>query len=243
MLVPVSVLGQAAGQATLPFLARLRAEGKSEEAGRVLHDAMALVAFLTLVASAGLVALAGPGVSAFYERGAFTAADSAATAAALVPMGLGVVFWALQALGARGFYATGDTLTPMTLATLATVISLPIYGWLAGQAGHVGLAWGTTIGMALTAGFTLYRLAGKFPYQAGRLAFGLTRSALIAGAAGLAAWAVAGAVPSSWPARVWLQLAAGGAVLGAVTLLVGRALGSPEIAMVLRRLRRKSSRN
>lgn len=239
MLVPVSVLGQAAGQAALPFLARLRAEGKSDEAGRVLHDALSLVAFLTLVASAGLVALAVPGVSAFYERGAFTATDTAATAAALVPMGLGVVFWALQALGARGFYATGDTLTPMTLATVATVISLPVYAWLAGQAGHVGLAWGTTIGMALTAGLTLTRLSSRFPYEAGRLAIGMARSAAIAGLAGLAAWATAEAIPATLPARVWLQLAAGGAVLAAVTLMAGLALGSPEVGMVLRRLRRR----
>ena len=48
MLVPVSVLGQAAGQATLPFLAKLHAEGKDEEAASMLVDALRVVAFATL---------------------------------------------------------------------------------------------------------------------------------------------------------------------------------------------------
>ena len=43
MLVPVSVLGQAAGQATLPFLAKLNAEGKQSEAASNCHPSFVLL--------------------------------------------------------------------------------------------------------------------------------------------------------------------------------------------------------
>ena len=232
MLVPVSVLGQAAGQATLPFLARLRAEGRLEEAGKLLQSAISTVGFLTLVASAALVALAGPGVAVFYERGAFTPEDTAATAAALVPMALGTLFWSVQALTARGFYALEDTLTPMRLATVVTVLSVPVYLWLGRTAGVSGIGAATTLGMAATALITLLALRRRFPLDLQQLTVSLGRSAGLAAVAGGLAYAVACAFGSAW-----LAAGFGGATLLATVLIGARVLRIPEALPLLRRLR------
>jgi putative peptidoglycan lipid II flippase len=234
MLVPVSVLGQAAGQATLPFLAQLRAQGRTDEAGRVLTDALRLVGFLTLVASAGFIGLAEPLVRVFYERGAFTVVDSVATAAALVPMSFGILAWALQAVAARGFYALGDTFTPMALATAVTVLSLPVYSTLGARFGVPGLGWATTIGMSATALVTLVALRARLPLRRMELARSLGRSLIVAATSGGAAWYAASAIDGPW-----LKLMVGGAAFGVVLLTGGLATKSPELRVTLNRVRRR----
>lgn len=196
MLVPVSVLGQAAGQATLPFLSRLHAEGKTEEAASVLADALRVVAFATLAASAWMAVTSEPIIGLFYERGRFTATDTTASASALVFFSLGIVFWAIQALAARGFYALQDTLTPMLLATGVTIVAIPIYWALGRTMEYEGLALATSIGMTLTGGATLLALRRKLPVPLRQVGLSVLRSALVAAAAGAIAHLAHEALPT-----------------------------------------------
>lgn len=191
MLVLFAVIGQAAGQAALPYLTRLYHEGRESEMGKMLAQSLQRVGFLALIGAAGLIVTAEPLIFLVFRRGEFTASDAQATAALLVLFALGLLSWATQALAVRGFYARKDTLTPMLIGTVVVAIALPIYWALYDAFGVWGLAGGTSIGISLNALATVlvYRWrTGALPL--GPIAAGLGRGAIFAAAAGAAAWGV-----------------------------------------------------
>lgn len=239
MLVPVAVLGQAAGQATLPFLARLDAEGKRTEAAGVLADALRVVAFGTLAASAWMAACSEPVIGLFYERGAFTGEDTAASASALTLFSIGILAWSAQALLSRGFYALQDTWTPMLIATGVTAAAVPMYWALGARYGHRGLALATSLGMIATAVGTWIALQRRLPLPGRALGVSVMRSALVAGAGGAAAWA---ALRLLGPSGHLIGATVGSAAFGVVVLVLATVLRVPEWRTLrtgfLRRLRR-----
>ncbi|MEM1348804.1 MAG: murein biosynthesis integral membrane protein MurJ, partial [Myxococcota bacterium] len=127
MMVLFAVIGQAAGQAALPFLTQKFHEGKGEELGAVLTESLQRVLFLASGASLWLMTIAEPLVFTVFHHGAFTTDDAAMTSDLLVAFSFGLTAWAAQSLLVRGFYARQDTLTPMVLGTLGLALSLPIY--------------------------------------------------------------------------------------------------------------------
>lgn len=190
MLVPIAVLGQAAGQATLPFLTRLYSEGRREELATMFSRALGAVLFVTLGASVWMAVHALPIVQVFYERGAYTAHDSQMTAELLRLFALGIAAWSVQAIAARLFYSMMDTWTPMLVSSLVVLMMLPIYAWLAGSMQQRGLALTTSLGMLVTAIATLAVLRWRASaIHVGALVSQTLRSvaaALIAGAAAFA---------------------------------------------------------
>jgi putative peptidoglycan lipid II flippase len=236
MLVPVSVLGQAAGQATLPFLAKLHAEGKDEEAASMLIDALRVVAFATLAASAWMFITAEPLIGLFFERGEYTSGDTAATASALIFLSLGIVFWAAQALVARGFYALQDTWTPMLISTVIALLSVPVYWWLGQELEHRGLAIATTLGMLFTSVATLLALRRRLPLPLRSLAQSVARSALVATLAGAAGYLAHTTVSTS---DYLLRISVTSAVFGITYLSLVTALKVPEWTTFASRVRRR----
>ena len=145
--IPIALVGQAAGVASFPFLARLHAEGKQEEFWRMLTGALHAVLFLILPCSALLIVASKPLVYLVFSRTQLTLPDIESTAASLVFFSLGGFAWAAQAILARGFYARRDTWTPTLVGSLITLLSIPLYGWFAEQWQHRGLALASSIGM------------------------------------------------------------------------------------------------
>jgi putative peptidoglycan lipid II flippase len=148
-LVPMAVLGQAAGAASLPFFARLFNEKKFDEFSRSVSASVYRITAASLLISAWLAATALPVIDIVYRRGRFTFADSAETAVFLSWFGVSLAFWAAQAIYARAFYAAGDTLTPMVATTLITIAVLPVYRALFHAIGNVGLALSSDIGIVV----------------------------------------------------------------------------------------------
>ena len=239
MLVPVSVLGQAAGQAALPFLSRLHAEGKDDEAASVRGDALRVVGFATLAASAWMALTSDAIIGLFYERGKYLATDTESSAAALVFFSIGILFWGLQALVARGFYALQDTWTPMLLATGAMLVSLPIYYFLGDSMGFRGLALATSCGMALTVCVMAWGLHRKLPLPLGQLGLSLLRSAVVAALAGGAGWLAVSALDE--PGYL-LKAVVASAVFGIVQAGMATVLKVPEWTALLDRVRERLNR-
>ncbi len=244
MLVLFAIIGQAAGQAALPYLSRLYHEGKESEMGQMLARSLQRVGFLALVAAAGLVVTARPLIWLVFHRGEFTAADADQTANLLVFFALGLVAWAAQSLAVRGFYARKNTLTPMLIGTVVVAVSLPIYWGLYHVMGVAGLAAATSIGITLNAVATVlvYRFrTGTLPLDT--VGAGLGRGAIFAVACGAAAWGV----------RVWLEpylhiarpleniglLAAMGVAFFGVGALLAAVMRPPEVEVVTARLKRR----
>ena len=145
--VPIAVLGQATGQASLPFFARLFGEKRLEEFARTVNDSVYRVTAAGLLITSWMMAAALPVVDIVYRRGRFTFGDSRETALYFFWFALSLAFWAAQGLYARGFYAAGDTLTPMVAGSIITVVSLPVYSWLFQRYGVIGLALASDIGI------------------------------------------------------------------------------------------------
>lgn len=146
MLVPIGLVGTAAGQATGAFVARLYAEGRREELAALLGRSLGAVVALALVISAFAVAAAEPIVGLLFEHGRFGRQDTLQTAAALVPLSVGIAAWAGQAVLSRALYGVGDTWRPMLTTSIVTAASLPLYALLVSR-GIAGLAVAGTLGM------------------------------------------------------------------------------------------------
>lgn len=194
--VPIAVLGQATGQASLPFFARLFNEKKLKEFADTVNDSVYRVSAASLLATGWMMVAALPLIDLVYRRGKFLFADTQTSAVYFFWFSLSLVLWSAQGLYARAFYAAGNTLTPMTAVTVITVASLPIYAFLFHTFGVVGLAWASDIGI----GLNLIALAGLLDYKKlvplGGLRWKeLGKSTLTAIIAGAISFEVAKAVP------------------------------------------------
>ena len=147
MAVPIAVLGQAAGQATLPFYARLFGEKKLPEFARTVSDSIYRIGAASLLVSAWMLAAALPLIDLVYRRGRFQFSDSQETALYFFWFAMSLALWSAQSLYSRAFYAAGNTLTPMIAGTIITVVSLPMYAWFFRWQGVVGLAMASDVGI------------------------------------------------------------------------------------------------
>ena len=149
--VPIAILGQATGQASLPFFSRLFGEKKFEEFAATVNASVYRIAAASLLITGWMMAIALPLVDLVYRRGHFTLADSGSTALYFFWFSLSLALWSGQALYARAFYASGNTLTPMVASSLITLASLPIYKLLFHALSVTGLAIASDLGIAANA--------------------------------------------------------------------------------------------
>jgi putative peptidoglycan lipid II flippase len=145
--VPIAVLGQATGQASLPFFARLFNEKRLKEFADTVNDSVYRVSAASFLTAGWMMAAALPLIDLVYRRGRFLFSDTQTTAIYFFWFALSLALWAAQGLYARAFYAAGNTLTPMAAVTIITAASLPIYSFLFRVYGVVGLAWASDIGI------------------------------------------------------------------------------------------------
>ncbi|MBB6145963.1 putative peptidoglycan lipid II flippase [Silvibacterium bohemicum] len=146
-------LGQAAGAASLPFLASLYGKGRSEGNGapfaRAVNASVSRILAFSILLSAFMIAMALPMVDVLLRGGAFHRADSGTMAVYFGIFSLSLCLWSAQAIYARAFYAAGNTLTPMIAGTIVTVVSLPVYWVFYRSTGPAGLAIASDIGILI----------------------------------------------------------------------------------------------
>ena len=159
--VPIAVLGQATGQASLPFFARLFNEKKLQEFADTVNDSVYRVSAASLLVTGWMMVAALPLIDLVYRRGRFLFSDTQTSAVYFFWFSLSLVLWSAQGLYARAFYAAGDTLTPMVAVSVITALSLPIYSFCFHTFGVVGLAWASDIGI----GINLLALAGLLHHR------------------------------------------------------------------------------
>ncbi len=196
---------------------------------QTLSGAIRLVFALTLPASFGLWALAGPLVQLLYQRGRFEALDTDRTAAALAAYCIGLCAYAAVKVLVPAFYALGDTRTPVFASFLSVVVNLVGNLLLMGPLGHVGLALSTSLAMLFNFAQLSFYMRRKLRRLDGRrMAQTLLRTALAS--AGMAAVVKVGVVLSeSW----WRA----GTLHAGVVVAAGLALGVAATWVLYRSLR------
>lgn len=145
--VPIAVLGQATGQASLPFFARLFGEKRMKDFAATVNGSVYRITAASLLATSFMMAASLPLIDLVYRRGRFLFSDSQQTAAYFFIFSFSLAFWAAQGLYARAFYAAGNTLTPMVASTIITAASIPLYSALWHAFSAVGLALASDLGI------------------------------------------------------------------------------------------------
>jgi putative peptidoglycan lipid II flippase len=150
-------LGQAAGAASLPFLASLynRRDGAGVRDpapfARSVNESVSRIATVSLLLSSLMIGVGGTAVQLVFRGGQFGRADAGAMGFYFAIFSFSLCFWSAQAIYARAFYATGNTVTPMVAASLVTLASLPVYAVLFRLHGAPGLAEASDIGITVQA--------------------------------------------------------------------------------------------
>ena len=142
---PLGIFGVALATAILPTLSAQAAKGSMDELRQTVGFGLRMIAFIILPAMAGLILLRVPIVHLFFEHGAFSSADTAGTAVAL--LGYAVGLWAFAGLRiiVAAFYSMQDTKTPAIAAVTAMFINIVLALWLMGPLEHAGLALATAL--------------------------------------------------------------------------------------------------
>ncbi|WP_171124482.1 MULTISPECIES: murein biosynthesis integral membrane protein MurJ [unclassified Ruegeria] len=136
--LPLGVVGIAVGIVLLPDLSRrLRADDK-DGARNAFSRAGEFTLLLTIPSTVAFVIIPNPLVSVLFERGQFSAEDTAATALAVAIYGIGLPAFMLQKLLQPLFFAREDTRSPFHYAVVAMIINAglafglyPVVGWIA----------------------------------------------------------------------------------------------------------------
>lgn len=145
--LPLGLIGIGVGTAILPLLSRQIASDDVPAAQHTQNRAVELALLLALPAAVALVVSAELLIRGVFEHGAFTAADTRGTAAALAAFALGVPAYVLTKVLTPGFYARQDTQTPVRLALVSMLVNLAgnLASVLILDAGIVGIALSTAL--------------------------------------------------------------------------------------------------
>jgi len=152
--LPLGLVGVAMGTVLVRELSHAVQGGDAAAVAHAQSRAIELAAGLALPAMLGLIVLAEPIVRLLFERGAFTAGDTASTARALIWLALGLPAQVLFKALAPAFFAREDTVTPLLAVLKGIVLALAaayLFGHFFGAEGiaaGVALgAWGSALGL------------------------------------------------------------------------------------------------
>jgi putative peptidoglycan lipid II flippase len=164
--LPLGLVGVAMGTVMVPELSRaLQGEARTATA-RAQSRGLELAVGLALPATLGLLVLSEPIVKMLFEHGAFTAADTAATARALMWLALALPAHVLFKALAPAFFARANTTTPLVAVLKGFVLATAgafLFGYLFGPEGIAAAialgAWSSALSLlregAATFGFSL----------------------------------------------------------------------------------------
>jgi putative peptidoglycan lipid II flippase len=243
LYLPIGVFGVALGTIATAGLARRAALNDIDGLRRTLREALRLLAFLTIPATVGLMVLREPIIRLIFERGRFTPADTAATAAALALYSLGLCGYTGVKVLAPAFYALGQPRLPLLGSAAAVAANLVLVSSLHGRFGFRAVALATAAasvvnGLVLLVAFER-RVGGLVGHGLGRAAVTMSLAALPMGAAAWYAQQLLDPLSRSGGglgvSAALIPIAAGVVVYGAAA----RLLRIEEAATILRALRRR----
>lgn len=143
--LPLGVVGIAVGVVLLPDLSRRLRAGDDAGGQAAFNRAAEFSLALTVPAAVALLVIPVELISVMYQRGGFTANDTAATALAVAVYGAGLPAFVLQKAFQPLYYAREDTRSPFRYALICMVVNAGVAVGLAPVVGYIAAALGTTI--------------------------------------------------------------------------------------------------
>ncbi|MEE1929216.1 lipid II flippase MurJ [Streptomyces sp. TRM 70351] len=212
---------------TFPVVARAMADGAAGDVRRRVERDLHLAAVVVLLGAAYVLACAPQLVRVLFERGAFEAGDTAATASVMRVYALGLLGHSLVGALVRPFFsASRPTWYPAVAMGTGLLVTVLAGALAAPHWGTHGIAAANAAGITVSAALLLHGLATRVvPFPAGRMTAGLARLVLTAALAAAAGWAAAAACPHPLGAAV-----AAGAATCAAFAAAGTCLRAPEVS-------------
>lgn len=224
---------------TFPVVARALAEGDVERARTRVERDLALVSCTVLLGTAVVIACAPEAVRLLFQRGAFTAHDTAATATVMRVYALGLLGQTLVGALVRSYFSGGrPTWYPLFAITTGVVTTSCIATLSVGSFGVLGIAAANAVGITLSAVILLVGMGTRsVPIRTRAVVTEIGKPVRAAAVA-----ALVGAWCASRTGSPSLGLAVGIASVTAVFLLLARLFGIPvpgPLASVLRSATRR----
>jgi putative peptidoglycan lipid II flippase len=232
--VPVSVVAQAAGVASYPFMAELFVKKDFTRFFKTINSALQNVLTLLIPLSVWMILVSEPTIRLIFEQGRFSTHDTVQTARLLQILLLCVSCWGYQQVLGRAFYARLDTLSPAVLGTIVTILVFPVFSIFTSRLGATGVACASAASIIIySAALTVW-----WRIKMGRDAFtglvpGSFKVLCLSIISALPAWGSEKLVPfeaQAWPLlSALLQIAVSGLCFGTCwAVLSGRFI--PELA-------------
>ena len=241
--LPLGVVGIAVGIVLLPDLSRRLKAEDGDGARMALSRAGEISLVLTLPSAVALMVIPLPLITVLFERGAFTADDTAATAMAVAVYGLGLPAFVLQKVLQPLYFAREDTRRPFNYALVSMVVNAaaaiglaPFIGWIAAAIGTTLAGWAMV--WLLLRGIRPYGDVARFDARFRRRAWRIVVAALLMG---VVLWGLTLMLGPLFGMGAWRWLALLVlVVLGAVTYFaIGQLLGAFRIQDFRNALRRR----
>ncbi len=181
--LPLALFGIAMSTALLPTLSGHLSRGDQPAATDDLRAGLAWLTWLTLPSVAGVYFLAEPIIVTLFERGAFTHADSIATARTLQAYAIGLIAFCWVKLLATACYAGKDAAAPMRFAAISVAANIALAVVFMQIWTYVGLALATSLAAFVNAGLLFMHLAkrhgGLFDRQSAQRIFTAVSASLM----------------------------------------------------------------
>lgn len=219
---------------TFPVVARALADGDVERARTRVERDLALAVCVVLLGAATVIACAPQIVELLFQRGAFTARDTAATADVMRVYALGLLGQTMTGCLVRSYFSAGrPTWYPVSAMAAGIIVTSWVGAWTVGPWGVLGIAAANACGITVTAALLLAGMRRRsVPIRTRQVLAELSRPVRAAVVATLAGAFVASRADSA-PAG----LVTGAATVLVVFSLLARALGSQGFEPVLRSVR------
>ncbi|MGC9376325.1 murein biosynthesis integral membrane protein MurJ [Streptomyces sp. MH13] len=219
---------------TFPLVARAMADGDTERARDRVERDVALAAGVVLLGAAAVVACAPQMVGLLFQRGAFTASDTAATATVMRVYALGLLGQTVVGALARSYFSAGRaSWYPLGAMAVGIAATAGVGACAVGPWGVTGIAAANAAGITVTAALLLAGMGPRsVPVRVRRVLGDLGRPVAAASAATVAGALVTDRLtaPAGSPGA---SLAVGVATVVAVFALLGRVLRVQGVAQAL----------
>ena len=184
--LPLGVIGVAIGVVLLPTLSHKLRSGDHDAALASENRALEFALLLTLPSAVALFLAADPIMRVLFERGAFTAVDTRATASMLAALALGLPAYVMIKVLHPSFFAREDTKTPMIYAGISMATNVVLSLTLFLLIGATGIALATTLAgwLNVTLLAIMLKRRGEFTLNATfrRALFGIVAASAVMGA-------------------------------------------------------------
>ncbi|MDI2090006.1 murein biosynthesis integral membrane protein MurJ [Commensalibacter oyaizuii] len=156
--LPLGVLGAAAGTTLLPILTKEISKGNKNGAYDVQNKAIDYSLLLTIPAAFGLFTLSIPIISTLFGHGAFTVNNVYASAQSLQTYAIGLPAFVLIKVLSPGFFARGDTSTPVKIGMVTIALNLILNLILMKPLEHMGPPLASSLAAIANVGFLSFIL-------------------------------------------------------------------------------------